>query len=339
MPSVFHDHPLSQLHTFGTQVFARKLLNIDSTESLLSCIKEESNHNAPLLVMGGGSNILFTQDFQGTILLNNIKGITVERETAEHIWIKIGGGENWHQTVQYCVERNWGGIENLSLIPGKVGASPIQNIGAYGVELVDVFEYLEAIELHTGLKKRFDQDTCEFGYRNSFFKNEGKGRFFITHVCLRLLKKPRLNTSYGAIAQALEAANINKPGIQDLSKIICEIRRSKLPDPSTLGNAGSFFKNPVIDRKKFLAIEQKYEKVPNYPQEKNQVKLAAGWLIQECGWKGYRDGNIGVHEKQALVLVNYGGAKGKDIYELSLKIQSSVKEHFGIILEHEVNIL
>lgn len=329
---------LKNYNTFGIEVFAAKMLVIQSESDIQTFITTKTPYTN-CLILGGGSNLLFTHDIEGFVLKNEIKGIEVVSETEKEIYLKVGAGENWHELVLHCVAKNWGGLENLSLIPGCVGAAPIQNIGAYGVEIKDVFHQLEAIHLETGTKKVFSQVECKFAYRDSIFKNELKGQYIITSVILKLSKNPTLNTSYGDIEKELKKLPHKPYTIKDISDAVISIRQSKLPNPAEIGNAGSFFKNPTIQKSKFQRLRGEYPDMPSYPLSEKQIKIPAAWLIQQCGWKGKRLGNYGVHEKQALVLVNYGGAKGQDIYQLSTDILQSVKDRFGIELEREVNII
>lgn len=329
---------LQAYHTFGIDVSSAFWVSLDSQRHAVEFLVDNIESDMPVLMLGGGSNMLFTQDWSGLVIHNQIKGIDVVQTEGDYIWIRVGGGENWHELVMHCLEQGWGGIENLSLIPGSVGAAPIQNIGAYGVELTEVFVQLEAIQLSTGLTRTFDRQSCQFGYRDSIFKRHAKGKFLITSVTLRLTRQNhRLNTTYGAIPTELEKQGL-EPSIATISKVVCDIRKSKLPDPDEIGNAGSFFKNPIISNTAFEAIQAAYPSVPHYPQPDGKIKLPAAWLIQTCGWKGKRIGNYGVHERQALVLVNYGGANGADILSLSQDIQASVAETFQIELEREVNV-
>lgn len=332
---------LAPFNTLHLATKARYFLSIESEEQLQEFISEYGDDDAfsNLFILGGGSNVLFVNGFEGLILHIDIGGREVVRESKEEVWLKVGAGENWHQTVQYCVKQGWGGIENLSLIPGTMGAAPIQNIGAYGVELQDVFQSLEAVDLHTGTKKTFDKEACHFGYRDSIFKNELKGKFVITSVTIRLSKNPTLNTEYGAIAQELKHRGITNPGIKDLSEVVIDIRNSKLPNPDDLGNAGSFFKNPIVSKQKYDHLKGTYPDMPAYPLNPIEIKIPAGWLIEKAGWKGKRTGKAGTYKQQALVIVNHGGATGKDILELAQSIQDSVKEKFGIALVPEVNIV
>lgn len=328
---------LAPLTTFGVQANSHYFAIFSSTEELCALLKEVKGRE--LLILGGGSNILFIKDFEGVTLKNEIKGMEVIKEAADAIFLKVGAGENWHHLVQHTVEKGWGGIENLSLIPGSVGASPMQNIGAYGVEIKDVFESLEAVEIETGITRTFTTEECEFGYRESVFKRALKGRYVITSVTYRLTKEPRLNTSYGAIENELKNRGITSPTLKDISEVVIAIRQSKLPDPKDIGSGGSFFKNPIISKARYLAIKEEYDNIPSYRIDKETVKVPAGWLIDTAGWKGKRFGNYGVYDKQALVLVNYSNAKGHDIYQLSKDIITDVFNKYGIELEREVNII
>jgi UDP-N-acetylmuramate dehydrogenase len=294
----------------------------------------------PFMILGGGSNLLFTKDYDGVVIRNAIKGIEIVKEENDDIYIKAGGGEKWHDFVLYCVKHNYGGIENLSLIPGTVGAGPIQNIGAYGVELKDVLTEVEAINIKTLEVKKFSNAECKFGYRDSIFKGIDKGRYIILSVTLKLAKHPKkVNVFYGTLSKELEAMGVNNPTIRDVSDAVIKIRSSKLPDPNKIGNAGSFFKNPIITNAQFEKLKAEHPHVVHFPAEAGHTKLAAGWLIEQCGWKGKRFGDAGVHKDQALVLVNYGDATGKEIYDLSTQVIKSVKEKFEIELEREVNMI
>ena len=323
--------------TFGVNAKAKSLGVFSSTDELKTLLQE--NRQPQIMILGGGSNVLFTQDHEGLILLNKIEGIRLVQEDDEIALIRVGAGENWHEFVLYCIDKNWCGIENLSLIPGSVGASPMQNIGAYGVEIKDVFHELTALNLDTLEEETFDHARCEFGYRESVFKRALKGKYVITSVTFRLHKKSKLNTAYGAIESELERKGIKKPTIKDVSDAVISIRQSKLPDPKKLGNAGSFFKNPVVEKSVLLKIQENYPNVPSYPINDDHVKIPAGWLIDTAGWKGKRFGDYGVHANQALVLVNYDKAKGQDIYDLSQRILDDIENKFGILLEREVNII
>lgn len=314
-------------------------MEVHGLDDIRSIISNHELNAMSKLILGGGSNILFTKDFDGLVIKNSIKGISPVKETEEDVWIKAYSGEVWHELVLYCVRHNFGGVENLSLIPGTVGAAPIQNIGAYGAELKDAFESLEAVNMHTGEIETFPLDQCHFGYRDSIFKAEAKGRYFILSVILKLKKHPRFNTSYGAIQKTLDESGISELSVEAISKAVCQIRNSKLPNPALLGNAGSFFKNPEISAAQYDKLKQKYADMPGYKTGDNMVKVPAGWLIEQCGWKGKRVGNTGSHKDQALVLVNYGGARGDEIKQLAADIQQSVKDKFGISITPEVNIL
>ncbi len=328
---------LKEFNTFGINVNARYFSKFSDVNELEDKLSFEPHHKK--LILGGGSNILFTGDIDGLVLKNEMHGIEVTHEDDNHIYIKAGAGENWHSFVEYCLLRNWAGVENLSLIPGNVGASPMQNIGAYGVELKEVFHSLEAYHLHEKKLVLFTNNDCAFGYRESVFKNKYKDQFVILNVSFRLNKTPVFHTSYGAITQELEKMNVKELSIQAISQAVINIRSSKLPDPKKIGNAGSFFKNPQVTELKFKTLQQHFPGIVGYAVKGGNIKLAAAWMIEQCGWKGYRTGDAGCHEKQALVLVNYGNATGKEIYELSEKIIQSVKEKFAVELEREVNII
>lgn len=291
------------------------------------------------MVLGGGSNILLTRDVPQWVLHNKITGIELVREDDAHVWLKVGAGEVWHHFVQYCVQRGYAGVENLSLIPGTVGAAPIQNIGAYGVEVKDVLEQVRFFDLEAEVFREFSGEDCKFGYRDSIFKQELKGKAVITSVLFRLNKAPVFHTSYGNIKQELEAMGVTELSIQSISEAVIRIRTSKLPDPKKIGNAGSFFKNPEVPGSIYQQLKQQYPAIPGYPLERDRTKIPAGWLIEQCGWKGFREDDYGVHKDQALVLVNYGKAKGADIAALSGKIIDSVAKRFGIQLEREVQII
>lgn len=311
--------------------------SIDQMEELLADKRVSSSNE--LLILGGGSNILFTKDVDGVVLKNELNGIECIREDEHHLFIRANAGNNWHAFVSWCVERNYAGLENLSLIPGNVGAAPMQNIGAYGVEVKDLITEVCAYHIKEKKVAQFTNEDCAFGYRESVFKRALKGKYIILSVTFRLHKLPKLNTSYGAIEQELLAVGIRQPSIKDVAAAVIRIRQSKLPDPAVIGNAGSFFKNPVIEADLHEHLKKQYPQIPSYPSGSDKIKIAAGWLIEQCGWKGYRKFDAGCHNKQALVLVNYGSATGKEIYDLSEAIIVSVREKFGIQLEREVNIL
>jgi UDP-N-acetylmuramate dehydrogenase len=335
---ILENTSLKPYNTFGIDVKASYLGRFSPVGELQEALEQMSNQE--LLVLGGGSNVLFVRErFDGCVLLNEIKGFDVVEETNDWVIVRSGAGEIWHEFVLKCIEHGFCGIENLSLIPGSVGASPMQNIGAYGVEIKDVFEKLEAYHIESGEVQTFSKEECEFGYRESVFKRKLKGQYIITSVCFRLAKNSAVNTSYGVIAAELEKEGIVNPTMKDVSNAVIAIRKSKLPDPKEIGNAGSFFKNPVVDISLLEKILTQYPTAPNYPATEGSVKLAAGWLIEQTGWKGKTLGHYGVHTLQALVLVNYQGATGQEIYDLSTSIIADVKEKFGVELEREVNII
>jgi UDP-N-acetylmuramate dehydrogenase len=340
MVKIEENKSLKPFNTFGIDVNAAYFVTVTSLQELQEVLSSTIYKNEKHLILGGGSNILFTNDFDGLIIKTALKGIEIVNETADTITIKVGAAEIWHDVVMHCVHNNWGGIENLSLIPGTMGAAPIQNIGAYGVEIKEVVEEVEAIDLITGEQKTFTHSECRFGYRESVFKNVLKEKYFISSVTLTLhTKRHQLNVSYGAISDTLNQMNISTPTIQSVSDAVVHIRESKLPDPRVLGNAGSFFKNPTITKEHFELIQKINPTTPCYQTVNQEVKVPAGWLIEQCGWKGKKINNVGVHSQQALVLVNYGNGNGKEIFELSEKIYESVKEKFNIMLTREVNII
>lgn len=330
---------LKEFNTFGVDAKANQLITITSVDELKQALISPEIKNNPWLVLGGGSNILFTRDFDGAVILNRIKGVEKIREDENYVWIKAGSGEVWHELVMWCVERNYGGIENLSLIPGCVGAGPIQNIGAYGVEIKDVLEAVEVLMIDDGTLLTLSNAECLFGYRDSIFKNQLRGKCIIVSVVLKLSKKTEVNTTYGAIKQELEEAGIHNPGIRDVGEAVIRIRKSKLPDPSRLGNAGSFFKNPEVEKEFFDELKNEFEKIPGFEQASGKIKIPAGWLIEQCGLKGVRVGNTGTHKDQALVIVNYGNASGKEILDFADSVIEKVKNKFSINLEKEVNII
>lgn len=323
----------------GIDARARQFSTFGTTEALEELAALSDAQSTAKLVLGGGSNILLKGDFDGLVMKNELKGIELIRETDDHYYVKAGAGENWHQFVLYSIERDWAGLENLSLIPGNVGASPMQNIGAYGVEIKDVFAELEAFHLSEKKIVTFSNNDCDFGYRESVFKRKYRDQFVILNVTYRLNKRPIYHTSYGAITQELEHMGVQELSIRSISQAVINIRSSKLPDPVKIGNAGSFFKNPSVPAEQFEALKKNFPGIVGYPNPDGSVKLAAGWLIEQCGWKGFRRGDAGVHAKQALVLVNYGNATGAEIYELSTEVMDSVQNRFGVELEREVNII
>lgn len=339
MMNIIEAASLKKLNTFGMDVKADYLSEVNTSEDIEQVLEFREKKNIPLFILGGGSNILFSREIHELVLLNRLKGIELIEENQKHVWVQANAGENWHEFVLFCLKNNWGGVENLSLIPGNVGASPMQNIGAYGVEIKDVFHSLEAINLKDGKAKEFSAEECRFGYRESVFKQEEKGKWLITKVNFKLTKVDHiLKTGYGAITTELEAMHVKTANIQAISEAVIRIRRSKLPNPEEIGNAGSFFKNPVVDISIMQQIKRQHPDVVSYPAGENQVKLAAGWLIEKAGWKGYRKGDAGVHKNQALVLVNYGQANGNEISDLADSLIEDIQKKFGVMLEKEVNI-
>ena len=346
---------LKQYNTFGINTVAKFFADFKTIDELSELLEfdQRSTHRAlwatndqltescgrSTLILGGGSNILFTKDFDGLVLKNELHGIKVIKEDVHHVYVQVGAGENWHQFVLHCIKKGWAGVENLSLIPGNVGASPMQNIGAYGVEIKNVFFSLEAYHIHDKKLINFTLNDCEFGYRESVFKRKLKGEFVIISVTYRLDKIPTFNISYGAVEQELEKMGVKDLSLRAVSQAVINIRSSKLPNPAEIGNAGSFFKNPEVSSSQFAVLSSQFPAIVGYALPNGNVKLAAGWLIEQCGWKGYRKGDAGCHQKQALVLVNYGNAKGSEIYDLSEEILQSVKARFGVVLEREVNII
>lgn len=331
---------LRPYNTFGINAQARFFASFATTGELKELLQNLPVPDLPHMILGGGSNILFTsQLFNGILLKNEIKGIEVVGEDDEYVYVKAGAGETWHRFVMDCIAHNRAGLENLSLIPGNVGASPMQNIGAYGVEIKDCFYELEAYHMQDHALVTFNNTACEFGYRESVFKRRYKGQFAIISVTYRLSKHPKFNTSYGAIEQELQHMGVQELSIQAISQAVINIRSSKLPNPAEIGNAGSFFKNPTVDAVKYAALKVAFPDIVAYPVANGDYKLAAGWMIEQCGWKGFRDGDAGVHARQALVLVNYGNASGEEIYGLSQRVLDSVREKFGVELEREVNII
>ncbi len=330
---------LKPYNTFGLDENTGFLGVVDSIDDLDEIFQASRFRSQKKMILGGGSNVLFTRGFTGIIAKNEIRGISVQKESDEDILVSVGSGENWHQFVLWCVERGYGGIENLSLIPGTVGAAPMQNIGAYGVEFKEVFHSLEAYEIKSGKTVTFFKEDCHFAYRSSIFKSELKGKFVITKVFFLLSKKPMFNISYGAIKQTLKEMGTGELSLKAVSQAVINIRQSKLPDPMDIGNAGSFFKNPIIEKLHFEALEAQFSDIKGYSTREAEVKVPAAWFIENTGWKGYREGEIGVHDRQALVLVNYGNGRGKDIFRLSNEIQKSVARKFGVELEREVKII
>jgi UDP-N-acetylmuramate dehydrogenase len=334
-----NNFPLKSFNTFGIDVQAKQCAEIYTDEDLFKLFENKSLLNQPVLIIGQASNILFLSDYEGIVLMNKMKGKKVISETDDEVFLEVAAGESWPELVDFTVKNKWWGIENLSLIPGNVGASPVQNIGAYGVELKDVFFSLEAFDLENGKIVSFSKEECNFKYRNSIFKTEKKGKYLVLRVVLKLSKKSDPNLSYKALSDAFSNTKIKDISLQSVRNKVNEIRESKLPDPKEIKNAGSFFKNPVVENKLLESLTENYPNIPNYKVDQLHTKLAAGWLIEQCGWKGHRTGDAGVHHKQALVLVNYGNASGTDIFSLSENIKKSVLEKFGVELEREVLVI
>ena len=332
------DASLKNFNTFGIEANAKYFVEINHKHELPELFLDPQWKQMPMLVLGGGSNLLLVNDFDGLVVRINIRGIE-HRVSHNEVFVEAGAGEVWNDLVNFCITRGYAGLENLSLIPGSVGASPIQNIGAYGVELKDVFHSCQAFEIATGLFKTFTKTDCHFDYRESIFKKELKGKYIIASVKFQLSLTPNFNLKYGAIEQELALRHITSPTIKDVAQVVAHIRVSKLPDPSTIGNAGSFFKNPIISADQFKAIQLNFPDIVNYPAANGHVKLAAGWLIEQCGWKGKTVGNTGTWKNQALVLVNHANATGSEVYAFSSQIIDSVYTKFGVRLEREVNII
>jgi UDP-N-acetylmuramate dehydrogenase len=328
---------LKSYNTFGLDIYAKRFIAINSDKDVFSFLELIRKTEKPFLFLGGGSNILFSKNFDGIIGKINTKGIRIVEEDDNHVIIKIKAGEEWDNLVEFCANNNFTGIENMSMIPGTCGAAPIQNIGAYGTELKDVLIELEAIELENRKTKTFLNSDCEFGYRSSIFKNKLKGKFLITSITLKLSKKPDFAKLYDPVKEELKKMGVKKLSADQIRKVVCNIRRRKLPDPLELGNAGSFFKNPVISNSQFQEIKKQYPEIRSFSQDNNMVKLSAAQLIELCGWKAKKIGNVGTHKNQALVIVNYGGASGEEIISFANMIRLSVFEKFGIELENEVN--
>lgn len=335
MLSVSTNYSLATLNTFGIKASAEYFSTL-TQESQLASLAHQKEFAKGLFILGGGSNCLFTRDLSAWVIHNELKGIKVLKEDETSVWLEVAAGENWHRFVLYCVNNGWGGVENLSLIPGKVGGAPIQNIGAYGVEVKDTLISVNAWHIEEGRRHEFSLSDCELGYRDSIFKRAYRGQFIICSVVFKLSKQPVFDVSYGSIQQELEREGVTQLSLKAISDAIISIRQAKLPDPAKIGNGGSFFKNPIISLAQFVALQKRNPRLPHYSLSNQRVKVPAAWLIEQCGWKGYRQGDAGVHTKQALVLVNYGEAKGEEIYKLSEEIIASVKERFGIELTREV---
>jgi UDP-N-acetylmuramate dehydrogenase len=336
---VKENYSLKQLNTFGIDVNARYFVELKDDQDVIRFVREKFWKGKKYLILDGGSNVLFTGDFEGVVMKLSTKGIRVISQTDDIVEVNAKAGENWHDFVSWCISKNYGGLENLSLIPGNVGAAPIQNIGAYGVEQKDVFDELVAIEIATGKIRTFSKDECRFGYRNSVFKQELKNKYIILSVTYRLLKNPKFNISYGDLNRMFAGKRSEELTLKEIGDAVCHIRSTKLPDPEQIGNAGSFFKNPTISKDEYYDLLKKHPGLPGYPADQGQYKIAAGWMIDQLGWKGFRRGDAGVCETQALVLVNYGNAKGDEILELANEIKASVKLAFGLTLESEVNVV
>ena len=335
--NISHHISLKNYNTFGIDVTAKDFIAVTNTTELLKVVQL---NNKNLFILGGGSNMLLTKDIEDALVVHvNIKGKTIIKENDDFAWITVNAGENWHEFILWSLDKGYGGLENMSLIPGNIGTAPIQNIGAYGKELKDNFVECNAIEIETGVSKTFSKATCEFGYRNSVFKNKLKGKYIITSVTFKLTKRDHdLNTGYGAIENELKKQNITSPTLKEISNAVIAIRQSKLPDPKKLGNSGSFFKNPVISQTEFEQFIAKFPEAPSYRVSDSEVKIPAGWLIEQAGFKGKQFGDAGVHKNQALVLVNYGNASGQEIWDLAIKIKTAVKNQFGIEINPEVNV-
>ncbi len=333
-----HQFSLKEYNTFGIPAKAEAFVAVSSAEELKQALSHPNYKNP--FILGGGSNMLLKSDVPGLVIHIALKGIQIVEETHKHVFIKVAAGENWHHLVMHCVKNGFGGIENLALIPGNTGTAPVQNIGAYGVELKDVFYTCTAIDRNSLEERNFSLADCKFAYRDSAFKNEWKDRYVITSVTFKLTKTDhKLNTGYGAIQETLRAEGINNPAIENIANAVIAIRSSKLPDPKELGNSGSFFKNPVIPRSQFKELLKQFPHIPSYPVTEETVKIPAGWLIEQAGFKGKRFGDAGVHKNQALVLVNYGTATGSEIWDLAVNIKTQVQEQFSITIEPEVNII
>ena len=336
---IHQDYSLKRLHTFGIDVKAKLFAEIFSDEDLFEIVSDKKLMAEPKFILGGGSNILFTKNFDGLVIKVSLPGIKKVGENEKSVLIEAGAGEVWDKLVTFCVSNNFGGIENLTLIPGSVGAAPIQNIGAYGQELSDTIKSLKGIFIEDGTVKSFSKSDCNFSYRNSIFKKDLKNKFIITSLRLKLSKNPIINLTYKQVEDEIQNLKINNPTITDLSKLVAKIRKSKLPHPDEIGNAGSFFKNPIVHTQKYLELVESHPGIISYDVDKNFKKIAAGWLIENCGWKGRRVGNVGTHQKHALIIVNYGDATGDEVLDFSIRIIQAVELKFGIRLENEVNII
>lgn len=337
MNDLYEQYSLKKLNTFGLEIMAARFCKLSSPETLNGLLEQEELIELPRLILGEGSNLLFTGNFEGLVIHPVIKGIELLEDDGEQVLVRVGAAENWDQWVWHATQKGWYGLENLSLIPGSVGSAPVQNIGAYGVELKDSFAWLEAWDLQDNQVVKLDKQACRFAYRDSLFKQEGQGRYLITHVCFRLHRTPRLMLDYGKVRATFNEAQGKTP--EDLRNIIIHIRNSKLPDPNRFGNGGSFFKNPRVDKAIFNCMRVEHPEIPYYPDEYNEVKIPAAWLIEKAGWKDKRVGNVGTWPTQPLVIVNYGGATGREIYDFSEQILQEVDRKFGILLEREVQVI
>jgi UDP-N-acetylmuramate dehydrogenase len=337
MSAIQENISLKPYNTLGIEARSRYFASFSHVDELKALLEDKAYSEMPGLYLGGGSNILFTDDFDGLVLQNNIKGLEILEDSDKSVVIRVGAGENWDDLVKYTVDQGWGGLENLSYIPGNVGASPIQNIGAYGTEVKETIHLVEALNPDTLIPVSYTKSDCLFGYRDSIFKKQLKNRRIITHVVFNLSRKPSFNLDYGILNETVrQKGPVN---LKTIRQSVIEIRKSKLPEPEEVGNAGSFFKNPIVDNKHYKKLKSAHPDIPSYSLSQKRHKIPAGWMIDKLGWKGYREGDAGVHSKQALVLVNHGNATGRQIYELSQKIRESVKSGFGIELEYEVNII
>jgi len=336
---IISNFSLKSLNTFGIESAAKLFAKVNTVNQIIELIESDSFKKNKHFILGGGSNLLFTKNVDALVIKNELNGIEILKEDKDYVWVTCAAGVVWHEFVMWCIDRNYGGIENLALIPGCTGASPMQNIGAYGVEIKDTFYELEAIELATGQLKKFSKSDCEFGYRESVFKRQLKNQFIITSVTFRLTKVPTFQIEYGAIKQELDNMQVNNLSLKSIAQAVITIRSSKLPNPKEIGNAGSFFKNPEVDEATYLRLKNEFPNLVAYPLENKNYKLAAGWLIEQAGLKGYRVGDAGVHQLQSLVLVNYGKATGHEIFDLSTYVLKMVKQKYEIDLEREVNII
>lgn len=334
---IYKNIPLKKYNTFGIDYMADCMIHLRTEREAIALFRAKASWKEPLLILGGGSNILFTGDFKGTILYPAFKGIKIEEQMLNNVIVSAGAGVNWDDFVEWSVRKGYGGLENLSLIPGRVGATPVQNIGAYGVEIKDIIFKVRTIDINNGSVRVFNNNECEFGYRKSIFKNSLRGKYLVTRVFYSLSVKPLLNLSYGSLKE--EVNKLGEETLENTRKGVINIRRRKLPDPEIIGNAGSFFKNPVVKNSVALSFKNEYPDMPLFKDQEGFMKLASGWLIEQCGWKGKRKGDAGVHDMQALVLINFGKATGKEIYDLSEEIKKSVQEKFGVDLEREVEIV